>query len=147
MTNVTELIPAQTKLRLKFCEKDIRDNTTRLKKVSGIYILYDALEIALYIGQSKDLERRLKQQLKQPSPHVSWWLDKIESIECFLMPSLGRQEREYIEASLINELKPILNRDKARYKSNYRLIRNSFEMHKQEIQIYEQRRREILSRR
>lgn len=75
--------------------------------MSYIYRAKDAAGNLLYLGLTKDLERRIRQHLL-----ASDWINDADEIEYEEWPELGKLELHNLEAELIRKDAPKMNRTK-----------------------------------
>lgn len=77
-----------------------------INKEAGLYFLYDHEGVLLYIGQSKNLRKRIAAKV-----------DKMQEVKSFAVVYVqDPYEREIYETAMINEFKPLRNKQKVFYK-------------------------------
>ncbi|MDF1510860.1 nucleotide excision repair endonuclease [Robertmurraya sp. DFI.2.37] len=105
-------ITVNVEKEISFNVGEVKNYTSELKKVTGVYVFFDKFENPVYIGKSKDLYGRVISHIngKSEKPKIKELsrLCKIYKIEDYAMADI-------YETYLINELKPLLNIDKATY--------------------------------
>ena len=73
---------------------------------SGVYILYNALSIPLYVGQSGNLKNRINQHIEGKT-NTKFFYGEIMYVSCYCITSVWK--KEVLEWYLINTMKPMYN--------------------------------------
>lgn len=91
--------------------KKLRTYLHKFKEAPGVYVFYDINNTVLYVGKSKNLQRRLRQHLSGSNVNLS------DAYYCTIHVTNSENSADILETYLINELEPAYNIDKAVFKS------------------------------
>jgi excinuclease UvrABC nuclease subunit len=93
-------------IEIKLPDIERKEALADINKEAGLYFLYDHEGVLLYIGQSKNLRKRIAAKLV-----------KMQEVKSFAVVYVQDPfDREIYETAFINEMKPSQNKSKVFYK-------------------------------